>query len=563
MFSQKERVRRSQQLISAALLTSFALAASLTVPTKEVAAIGGNPSSAMVISQVYGGAGCGTAGCSTYQNDFIELYNRSTTAVSINGWSVQYAAATGTTWQVTNLPNVTLQPGQYFLIAESSSVNGVSPLPTPDATGTIVMSATAAKVALVNCITALTGACPSNVTGACSIIDFVGYGSTANCNETANAPAPSTTVADIRAGGGNTETDNNSTDFSAAAPTPRNKASTFNSPTAADGFINGRITTAEGAGIAGTVIKLSGSQNRKTITDVNGNYHFEKVETTGFYTVAPAHVNFAFNPSERSFSQLGNSTEAAFTGSRVALGVNAIDTPEYFVRQHYLDFLGREPDEAGLNFWCDQRLGCGNDFACRERRTANVSAAYFLSIEFQQTGGLVDRLYKTSYGRNPLYAELIPDTGAISRDVVVGRSGWEQQLVANKESFIGSWVERAAFRAAYDSLSNDAYIDALVSNTELSYARSERDNLLNGLNAGSLSRANVLEQIVNSDNFAKARFNEAFVMMEYFGYLRRDPDESGYQFWLDKLNRFGGNFEQAEMVKAFIVSGEYRARFAR
>jgi len=561
MFSPKERVRRSRQLISAALLTSFALAASLIVPTKEVAAIGGNPSSAMVISQVYGGAGCGTAGCSTYQNDFIELYNRSTTAVSISGWSVQYAAATGTTWQLTNLPNVTLQPGQYLLVAESSSMNGVSPLPTPDATGTIVMSATAAKVALVNCITALTGACPSNVTGACSIIDFVGYGSTANCNETANAPAPSTTAADIRAGGGNTETDNNSTDFSAAAPTPRNTASTFNSPTAADGFINGRITTAEGAGIAGTVIKLSGSQNRKTITDANGNYHFDKVETTGFYTVAPAHVNFAFSPSDRSFSQLGNSTEAAFTGSRVALGVNAIDTPEYFVRQHYLDFLGREPDEAGLNFWSDQILGCGKNFACRERRVANVSAAYFLSIEFQQTGGLVDRLYKTSYGRNPLYAELIPDTGAIARDVVVGRSGWEQQLVANKESFIGSWVERAAFRAAYDSLSNDAYIDALVSNTELSYARSERDNLLNGLNAGSLSRANVLEQIVNNENFAKARFNEAFVMMEYFGYLRRDPDESGYQFWLNKLNQFGGNFEQAEMVKAFIVSAEYRARF--
>jgi hypothetical protein len=561
MFSPKERVRRSHQLISAALLTSFALAASLTVPTKKVAAIGGNPSSAMVISQVYGGAGCGTAGCSTYQNDFIELYNRSTTAVSISGWSVQYAAATGTAWQVTNLPNVIVQPGQYLLVAESSSVNGVSPLPTPDATGTIVMSATAAKVALVNCITALTGACPSNVTGACSIIDFVGYGSTANCNETANAPAPSTTVADIRAGGGNTETDNNSTDFSAAAPTPRNTASTFNSPTAADGFINGQITTAEGAGIAGTVIKLSGSQNRKTVTDANGNYHFDNVETTGFYTVAPAHVNFAFSPSARSFSQLGNSTEAAFTGSRLALGVNAIDTPEYFVRQHYLDFLEREPDEAGLNFWSDQILGCGNDFACRERRVPNVSAAYFLSTEFQQTGGLVDRLYKTSYGRNPLYAELIPDTGAIACDVVVGRSGWEQQLAANKESFIGSWVERAAFRAAFDTLSNDAYINALVSNTELSYAQSERDNLLTGLNAGSLSRANVLEQIVISENFVKARFNEAFVMMEYFGYLRRDPDESGYQFWLNKLNQFGGNFEQAEMVKAFIVSGEYRARF--
>jgi hypothetical protein len=196
----------------------------------STSAIGGNPSLGIVISQVYGGAGCGTAGCSTYQNDFIELFNRSHTPISLNGLSVQYAAATGTAWQVTSLPNVTLQPGQYFLIAESFGANGVNPLPTPDATGTIAMSATAAKVALVNSTTALSGACPSNVTGTGAIIDFVGYGATANCSETANAPAPSTTTADIRNGGGNVDTDNNSTDFQALAPTPRNTASPFGTP---------------------------------------------------------------------------------------------------------------------------------------------------------------------------------------------------------------------------------------------------------------------------------------------------------------------------------------------
>src|SRR5947209_5586146 len=115
----------------------------------------------IVISQVYGGAGCGTAGCSTYKNDYIEVFNRGTAAQSINGWSVQYAAATGTSWQVTNLPNVSIQPGQYFLVAESAGANGVSVLPTPDATGTIAMSATAAKVALVSSTTALAGACPT------------------------------------------------------------------------------------------------------------------------------------------------------------------------------------------------------------------------------------------------------------------------------------------------------------------------------------------------------------------------------------------------------------------
>jgi hypothetical protein len=217
----------------AVFIAAFAIAASLVMSPPPVQAIGGNPSQTIVISQVYGGAGCGTAGCSTYQNDFIELFNRGNTPVSINGWSVQYAAATGTAWQVTSLPNVTLQPGQYFLVAESFGANGVNPLPTPDATGTIAMSATAGKVALVNCTTALTGACPSNGTGTCSIIDFVGYGTTANCSETSNAPAPSTTTADIRGGGGVADTDNNGTDFSALAPTPRNTASPFGAPTEA------------------------------------------------------------------------------------------------------------------------------------------------------------------------------------------------------------------------------------------------------------------------------------------------------------------------------------------
>lgn len=570
MLSWNKTTHMLSRLVTIAILISLIVAVSLFSPSRKAEAIGGNPSRGVVISQVYGGAGCGTAGCSTYQNDYIELYNRSTTAIPLNGWSVQYAAATGTAWQVTNLPNVTLQPGQYFLVAESFGANGVSPIPTPDATGTIAMSATAAKIALVNCTApALSGACPSNVVGVCSIIDFVGYGATANCNETANAPAPSTTTADIRASGGNTETDNNSTDFSAVAPTPRNTASALNTPTAADGAVGGRILSEDGAPIAGAVVRMSGTQTRKTITDAGGSYRFDNVETTGFYTVRPASANFSFNPGERSFSQLGSLTEAAFTGSRVGRE-NPLDTPEYFVRQHYLDFLDREPDESGFNFWSDQLLECGNDAACRERRTINVSAAYFLSIESQQTGALIDRLYRASYGRSPLYAEFMPDRAALARGVVVGRSGWEGLLAANEESFIHNWVERAAFHAAYDGLANQDYVDALIANTGAGSDPAESNDptnnalaLVNGLNAGTLSRADVLKQIAHSESFARARFNEAFVMMEYFGFLRRDPDSRGFHFWLDKLNEFDGNFERADMVKAFLVSGEYRGRFAQ
>jgi predicted extracellular nuclease len=178
----------------------------------------------IVISQIYGGAGCGTAGCSTYRNDYIELFNRSAGAVSVNGWSVQYASATGTSWQVTNLPNVSIPAGGYLLVAEAFNANGVNAIPTPDVTGSISMSATVAKIALLSSTTALSGSCP---TGG-SIVDFVGYGTTSSCSETANAPAPSTTNAIFRALAGCTDTDNNSTDFSAAAASPRNSATALN-----------------------------------------------------------------------------------------------------------------------------------------------------------------------------------------------------------------------------------------------------------------------------------------------------------------------------------------------
>ncbi len=204
-------------LTLALLLTTTLLHKSVPlVPTAEAV------SSTIVISQIYGGGG--NAG-STFTHDFIELFNRGNTTIDLTGWSVQYASATGTTWQVTNLNGLMLAPGKYYLVQEAQGAGGTTPLPTPDATGTIAMSATAGKVALVNSTTALTGACP---TGA-NIIDFIGFGATANCFEgTAAAPAPSNTTADIRGAAGCTETDQNGTDFATGAPAPRNTATTAN-----------------------------------------------------------------------------------------------------------------------------------------------------------------------------------------------------------------------------------------------------------------------------------------------------------------------------------------------
>jgi uncharacterized protein len=169
----------------------------------------------IVVSQVYGGGGNVGA---TLTNDFIELFNRGATSQSLDGWSVQYAAAAGSSWQVTNLPSVTLGPGQFFLIQEAVGAGGSVPLPTPDVIGTIAMSATAGKVAVVNTITALTCATCTLDT---SIVDFVGYGSTASSFEgTGPTPILSNTLAAIRRDNGSLDTDDNAFDFVVGDPNP-------------------------------------------------------------------------------------------------------------------------------------------------------------------------------------------------------------------------------------------------------------------------------------------------------------------------------------------------------
>jgi subtilisin-like proprotein convertase family protein len=334
-------------------------------------------------------------------------------------------------------------------------------------------------------------------------------------------------------------------------------------PTAAPASVSGRITTPDGEPLAGVSLSLGGGGTDRVITDANGNYRFSGVETDSLYTLTPVLLNYHFSPESLSFSLLANKTDAVFTATRdgVSHG-NVIDTADYFVRQHYVDFLNREPDVSGFNFWSNQIVSCGADAECRERRTINVSAAYFLSIEFQETGGLVDGLYRVSYGRRPQYAEFMPDTRAVANNVVVGVGAWQAELEASKQAFANAWVQRAEFQSAYGGLGNEGYVDTLLSHTGVSFSQGERDNLVDGLNKHTLTRAQVLRRIAENGQFVSAKRNAAFVMMQYFGYLRRDPDAAGYQFWLNKLNQFGGNFEQAEMVKSFLVSGEYRQRFA-
>ncbi|MFN2513497.1 MAG: hypothetical protein ABR568_19015 [Pyrinomonadaceae bacterium] len=257
---------------------------------------------------------------------------------------------------------------------------------------------------------------------------------------------------------------------------------------------------------------------------------------------------------------------------------NPIDCAHFFVRQHYLDFLNREPDDAGLafwTFWTNEITSCGGDVQCVEGKRINVSAAFFLSIEFQQTGYLVYRMYKAAYGDMPgapvplTRQEFLPDTQHIGQGVVVGASGWEQALENNKNTFASDFVARTRFTTAFpQGMTSEQFVDALNANAGGVLSQDERDQRVSELASRAKSRAQVLRSVAEDSDLTRNEFNKAFVLMQYFGYLRRNsndlPDLNfvGYDFWLIKLNQFNGHFVAAEMVKAFISSAEYKQRFA-
>jgi CSLREA domain-containing protein len=352
-------------------------------------------------------------------------------------------------------------------------------------------------------------------------------------------------------------------------------------PTAAPGSVSGQILDNNGVPVEGAGVRLSGTQNRLTVTDANGFYNFDNVETNGFYTVTPARVNFSFSPAQRSFSQLANHTDAAFAAWSTGNALNPLDTTEYFIRQQYVDFLGREPDEAGLNFWYNNVENCRSDANCRAAKRIDTSAAFFLSIEFQQTGYLVYRTYQAAYGNAasapvPVrLGEFKPDSAAIGMGVIVNQPGWQSLLENNKQTYMSEFVQRARFVAAYPTtLTPWEFVDQLFRNAGVIPADNDRAAAIGefGLaetSADVTARARALRRVAENAAMARQESNRAFVLMQYFGYLRRDPnvgpdtDFAGYNFWLDKLNAFSGNFRDAEMVKAFLVSGEYRDRFGR
>jgi hypothetical protein len=255
------------------------------------------------------------------------------------------------------------------------------------------------------------------------------------------------------------------------------------------------------------------------------------------------------------------------TAGLVTQTANDIDATTFFVEQQYRDFLGREADDSGLGFWSSEIAKCNGDAACVAARRVNTSGAFFLSIEFQETGYMLYRFHKASFGTMPRRNAFLVDMQAAAQGVVVGQEGWELKLAANKQQVAEAWVARAEFRQRFGSLSNAQYVDTLFTNAGVLATDAQRAALAQGLDTGTETRATVLRKVADQAEFRRKEQNPAFVLMQYFGYLHRNPDEgadtdlSGFNFWLKKLEDNGGDFHKAEMVRAFIEATEYRNRF--
>ncbi len=340
--------------------------------------------------------------------------------------------------------------------------------------------------------------------------------------------------------------------------------------------ITGRAVNANGVGLAGVTVTLSGTQTATAVTDANGKFVFNLVSINGGHTITPSSGGMTFTPLSRTFTNPAWNQSAIFVASSTA---NVSDSSTFFVTQHYNDFLNREPDAAGLNFWVGEIEGCGTNVPCREVKRVNVSAAFYVSIEFQETGFVVYRAYKAAFGNLPgkpvpiRFIQLMNDTQRVGRNVRVGIGDWQAQLETNQQAFFNGFVQRPEFLARFPvSMTADAFVTQLDNNVPGVLSEQEKAQHIATLGTmpnDPARRAQVLRAVAGDQTLFNAEFNKAFVLMQYCGYLRRDPDSApdtnfdGWQFWLSKLNQFNGNFVEAEMVKAFITSIEYRRRFGQ
>jgi hypothetical protein len=358
--------------------------------------------------------------------------------------------------------------------------------------------------------------------------------------------------------------------------------------------------TSPGAGFA---------SSRCDFTTAVGTLRFAAGETTKTFNVLISQDNYVEGPETLSLT-LSNPTGGAvfgvpqtatlsITDDATEPAINQVDVSSEFVRSQYHDFLNREPDAPGLAFWTDNIEKC-NDPArrpagqtaeqCVDKQRESTAVAFFMAPEFQITGGFVYHLYKGSLtgspnydggslGRFPTSLEFLRDVATVSEGIVVNNAISGPVVEANRNKLAAEFVLRPEFIAKYGGLNNTLYVQELFNTTGITPTPAEKQALVDGLTGGTETKASVLRKVVDgtvvisesmvqyTTTYGHAFINQensrVFVFMEYVGYLRRNPDQAGYVFWLGKLNFYGGDPFQAEMVRSFILAPEYRQRFGQ
>jgi subtilisin family serine protease len=321
--------------------------------------------------------------------------------------------------------------------------------------------------------------------------------------------------------------------------------------------VSGRVTDANGQPISGVVVTINkNGQVNNSITNASGDYDFGTFATAPTVTVVPSAPNLVFQPLSQTLNNPVGAQVINFTGRTP----NPIDDSRAFIRQQYLDFLNREPDPGGWDFWTSQITGCGSDPICTHNRRIDVSAAFFIELEFQVTGYVVYRMHRAAFGTFPggptraniSFAQFIAD-----RSLIVAGPGLPQSTI----DFANAFMQRPAFLTVYpNNMSNADFVNTLFDKANLTPFTTERQQQIDAMNNSGKTRAQVLLDVIEIPTFKTREHDPAFVLMQYFGYLRRDPDQGGYDFWLNVLNtQVPGNFRG--MVCAFLTSAEYQRRF--
>jgi hypothetical protein len=309
-------------------------------------------------------------------------------------------------------------------------------------------------------------------------------------------------------------------------------------------IISGRVANGSGNGIGQVTLTLSGSQSGTTQSDANGNYSINV--NGGGHTVTPSKAGYSFVPTSLTVTNISSNQTFNFTA--VAAPVNPIDGTDFFVRQHYLDFLDREPEADGFNYWTSILNGCGTDFNCLNSVRVEISSRFFIELEFQRTGYYVMRMYQASYGLPPSFTEFVADRRLV------------QNSAESQKLFAASWVQRSRFLTKYPaSLTPTQFVNQLYSAARITEPATQTA-AVQALTNGTKTRADIVWELAERADFQAREYNPAFVRMMYFGYLRREVEAGGFTYWMNVLTNLSPN-NYRSMICGFVNAGEYQLRF--